>query len=119
MALTKIERELGYRQVPQPTERESKILQRIAAGFLLVTRHEGAADTYTYDDGTAIWLDRTERGRKRKVQMDARAFRRFAAHSWILPIDGENLLNEPLDAQRWRARTTTDPVLPRIVGGPR
>jgi hypothetical protein len=116
MALSEADKEAGYRLVPQPNDREVTILRRIAAGYLLFTQSvkDGEAGRYTYDDGKPIMVEEMRRGTRSTIPMDDKHFNRLTAHGWLLPIEGETLI-EGCTAQRWRARTTSDGVLPRAV----
>lgn len=113
MALTQGEREAGWRTVTQPNPLETRILARIARGFLLVTQSEDGP-TFCYDDGAKIHVETMRKGRVHVEPMGEKEFHRFSKNGWILPIEGEGLFPDA-PAQRYRARTANDPVIPKII----
>jgi hypothetical protein len=116
MALSEADKDAGYRMVPQPSPREVSILRRIASGYLLFTQSvpDGKSGRFAYDDGTPIVVEEMRRGTRSTIPMDDKHFHRFTANGWLLPIEGETLI-EDSTAQRWRARSANDAPLPRVV----
>lgn len=116
MALSEADKEAGYRLVPRPNAREVTILRRIASGYLLFTQSvpDGKAGRFTYDDCKPIMVEEMRHGTRSTIPMDDKHFHRLIEHGWLLPIEGETLI-EDCTAQRWRARRVDDPLLPRFV----
>jgi hypothetical protein len=75
------------------------VLAQIArTGFLLVTHtpgRKGGESIYSYANGTA-------------APINSRDFAELRREHFILPIEHESLLDDPLLAQRFRARTPAD-----------
>jgi hypothetical protein len=100
-------------RTPQPSPHVTAILRRTVAGFIMATNttdEQGRPVThYCYDDGTII---RNAMGRP----VTAREISRMIGEGWLIPIKGEAL---PLvegqagPAQRYRARTIADGLLPK------
>jgi hypothetical protein len=55
------------------------------------------------------------RNRKRiHTQMDSDVVKQWVKHGWLIPIKGESLFEDG-PPQRYRARTLSDGILPRII----
>ena len=113
MALSKAEREDGWVSVPQPTPLEVAVLRRVARGYLLRTNGEdrkgNLATWFTYDDGTPM----SHLTKKGFWQDELRAVERMVDNGWLIPVEGESILDGP--PQRYRARTVKDGPLPKFV----
>jgi hypothetical protein len=114
MALTKQEREQGYRQHPQPPSWAEPILRRIAGGYLLLTMQGEKEALASYDSGAPIWMEITKNGKRVKQQMGGDTVALWVTRRWLIPIKGESLFEDG-PPQRYRARTIADGPLPRIV----
>ncbi len=107
MSLSKDERKLGWRSVPQPTPQQTAVLRRVAAGFLLRTQTAGGT-MFSYDDGTKLPI-MTKGGLR-----DTAAVEGMIEYGWLIPLPDESLI-EGGPPQRYRARTIEDGLLPRFV----
>lgn len=104
MALSRAEKDAGYKAVPQPSPRMTEILRRVAAGCLLATQTENGT-IYTYDDGTPV--------RYGKHMLSDSNVKSAVTHGWLIPIKGESMFDGP--PQRYRARMVEDGPLPRFI----
>ena len=105
MALSKDERERGYRMAPKPSNHVTAILRRVAAGTICVT-HGSDGPVYTYEDGTVV---RDHRGEK----LGKTTFNHMVSRGWLIPLEGGSFLKDG-PPQQYRARRPSDPPLPRI-----
>jgi DNA (cytosine-5)-methyltransferase 1 len=113
VTLTKQERELGYREMPRPPVWADPILRRIAGGYLLLTMAEDGAFA-SYSNGTPIMMPATRNRERVHTQMDSDTVKMWVKHGWLIPIEGESLFSDG-PPQRYRARTLSDGILPRII----
>jgi hypothetical protein len=113
MALSQVEKEAGYKTVPQPPVWAQPILRRIGRGYLMLTLGEKGA-TASYDDGTPVRIERRKNGVLVHEPMSVAETEDWARRGWLIPIDGERLF-EGFPPQRYRTRNPTDGPLPRIV----
>ncbi len=109
--LSKAEREMGYRPVPQPTEPEVAILRRVAGGFLLRTETE-KGPLFHYEDGSRM----TSLEKPLSKTDDAKRIDRMVARGYLIAMKGETLPHlKDAPPQRYRARTPSDGPLPKFT----
>jgi hypothetical protein len=114
MALSKAEREAGYRPVPQPSPEQVTVLRRVSAGYLMRTHRvddNGKSRVeFSYEDGSRM----TSLAKPGARCDDEKIVNGMIANGWLIPIEGETLI-DGAPPQRYRARTAEDGPLPRFV----
>lgn len=109
MALTKDEREAGYKSVPLPPLWAQPVLRRVGRGHLLLTMGE-KGPLASYDDGTPIHIERSRNGVMVRERMTGPEAEAWAGRGWLVAIEGD--AGSP---QRYRARRPDDGRLPRLL----
>ena len=99
--------------MPRPPVWAEPILRRIAGGYLLLTMATDGAFA-SYSNGTPIMMPATRNGERVHTQMDSDTVKMWVKHGWLIPIEGESLFSDG-PPQRYRARTLSDGILPRII----
>ena len=113
MPLTKDERKAGYKQPPTPAPWAQLVLRRIAGGYLLLTLGESGGRA-CYDGGAKIMIPYIKNKEHRTREMTGNDVKLWVQRGWLIPIEGEALFADG-PPQRYRARTVSDGLLPRVI----